>query len=222
MPTIVLAANREGAGKTTLAINLAVCWPAALIIDLSREQAAVEWSRRRETKAPTVVPADFTNFGEMFDLARARGLQWILVDTPSHAGGDWLREVLAFADLTLVPSRPGLLDLTAAGNTARVIRQVGAKGAIVLNACPPESGRTPECLIRDARIEANRYGVPVCPFVVARRSAFLNSLPNGWGVIEAEPNGKAAGEVRALQQWIEQQTLVPGRATVEKLAIIRA
>jgi chromosome partitioning protein len=222
MPTIVVAAQKEGAGKTTLAINLAVCWPGALVVDLNREQAAVEWSRRRDSKTPAVVPADFVNLPEVFDLARARNFSWVIVDTPSHTGADWLCRVLAFSNLALVPSRPGLLDLTAAGNTARIIRTVGAKGAIVLNACPPESGRTPDSLIRDARVEANRYGVPVSPILIARRSAFLNSVPNGWGVTETEPHGKAAGEILALQQWIEQETLGPARASMEKLSVVRA
>ncbi|MBK8906655.1 MAG: hypothetical protein IPM60_01720 [Rhodospirillales bacterium] len=114
MQTVLLAAQRVGAGKTTLAVNLAVCAHNAMVVDLDRQQAAVDWRQRREQDWPMVFGAREDEFLDLVDHAQAQNVDWLFIDTATHVGADVLGFLLQYATTTLIPSRPGLLDICAA------------------------------------------------------------------------------------------------------------
>lgn len=221
MQTVLLAAQRVGAGKTTLAVNLAVCAHNAMVVDLDRQQAAVDWRQRREQDWPMVFGAREDEFLDLVDHAQAQNVDWLFIDTATHVGADVLGFLLQYATTTLIPSRPGLLDICAAGSTARIVRGEGATGALVLNGIPPQSGRMTETLVREAVIEANRYGVPVCERMVAQRTDLQRSLHAGEGVTEAAPDSKAAAEIRALLTWLADQSAGEGASSAAAPAPLR-
>lgn len=205
MVIVLLAAQRSGAGKTTLAVNLAVGAGNAMVIDFDPSGPAVEWSRRRGKSWPVLVGVNEDLFLDTLDFAQSNRIDWVFVDTPTHASADLLSFVLQYATMTLIPSRPGLLDVCAAGSTARLVRGEGANGVMVFNGIPPQTGRMTEGLIREAMIEANRYGLPVCDRMVAQRADLQKSLITGEGVMEASPDSKAANEIRSLLAWLEDE-----------------
>lgn len=221
MRIVLLTAQRVGAGKTTLAVNLAVCAGNAMVVDLDRQQAAVAWREHREQEWPVVFGAREDEFLDVMDHAQAHNVDWLFIDTATHVSTDVLAFLLQYAAMTLIPSRPGLLDVCAAGSTARIVRAEGATGALVLNGIPPQSGRMTENLVREAVIEANRYGLPVCERMVAQRADLQRSLHAGEGVTEAAPDSKAADEVRALLSWLAEKVAGEGADAAAPPAQVR-
>lgn len=109
--------EKGGSGKTTLAVHLALAWPAPLL-DLDEQQTASLWLRNRQTPAPILseMPAPGTraiiDFAPGKDLARARLLEQV--------------------DLVLIPVRPTFNDLATLGNTVRLVKAAGKPAAFVV------------------------------------------------------------------------------------------
>jgi chromosome partitioning protein len=53
------------------------------------------------------------------------------------------------------------------------------------------------------------YGLAACPLHVADRAAFRHAATEGKTVMEIEPNGKAADEVRQLYKWACKHVNMP-------------
>jgi len=65
MPIIGFLAQKGGAGKTTLAVHLAVLAGDALLVDLDPQRSAAEWWESREAELPELA------VGEARDLSKA-------------------------------------------------------------------------------------------------------------------------------------------------------
>lgn len=209
MQTIALSGSKPGAGKTTLAIELAVCAQHALILDLHPRRSATAWAQRRESDWPIVHPLEWEELDDVLAEARNHGFRWVFLDTAARALPDTLNAVIGAADRVLIPSLPGFADLGALREIAEAI-PMGKRGAIVLNACMPFGGRIRDQLMREAFAEAGRYGLPVASSVITERPAFSKALAAGRAVVETEPDGKAAADVLALWAWLceEAEALV--------------
>ena len=170
MYTISLVAQKDGTGKTTLAINLAVAAEAgghrAVLIDLDPQASAAGWGDHRT------------------------------LDTAPHSESSALAAARA-ADLALIPLRPGILDLRALGTTADICLLARRPAAVVLNQAPPRGPMPGQAAAVIA--ESN---LDVVPHRVGARVAFVHSLTIGLGVVEHEPEGKAAAEIRKLLAWV--------------------
>jgi chromosome partitioning protein len=53
------------------------------------------------------------------------------------------------------------------------------------------------------------YGLDACPLHVADRAAFRHAATEGKTVMEIEPTGKAADEVRQLYKWACEHVNMP-------------
>lgn len=204
MRTIVFAGSKRRAGKTTLAIELAVCAGEALILDLHPQQAATKWAERRESDWPVVRPTEPEALVDVLASARHAGLPWTFVDTWAQARPEITCAAINAADLVLIPSRPGLSELGTLRDIVELI-PMHKESAIVLNGCMPYGGAIRERLLREAFLEARRYGRPVASSVVAERDAFPKAFAEGSSVIESEPDGKAAADVVGLWSWFANQ-----------------
>jgi chromosome partitioning protein len=87
----------------------------------------------------------------------------------------------------------------------KIVKRREARGAVVLNACPPPHIFGETAIVREAREAVAVYGLPVSPVSVSQRAAFSHALIDGHAVTEYESKGKAAGEIRSLWNWIETQ-----------------
>lgn len=200
MPTIALLAQKGGAGKTTLAIHLAVAAGSATIIDTDKQQSAAGWYKTAERDAPFLMTSQPGNVPKAIGLARDS--QWKIIDTPPYASDD-LRPVVDAADLILIPTRPSILDLRAIAPTVAMAK--GKKAAIVLNSCPSSRLWGEAGITIEARKALKAYGLPVAPVSITQRVALSHALTSGQAVTEYEPKGKAAEEIRKLWEWVRGQ-----------------
>ena len=121
MHTICIAAQKGGAGKTTLARNIAVAaaqdGQRVLCLDLDPQQSLRQWWQAREGDMPMMLNTDPAPHALKGTIEAAKQqFDVIVIDTPPAAPA-WLADTLAVADLALIPVRPSPDDLRAVGAT---------------------------------------------------------------------------------------------------------
>jgi chromosome partitioning protein len=204
MKIVAVEAGKGGSGKTTTTLNLAVAAGMAgktvVVIDLDPQASAAGWKDSRPAETPVVVSVPSIRLPQALQAARDGGADLVLIDTAPHSEGAALAAAKA-ADLVLIPTRPGILDLRAIGTTADVAKIAGRPVFVVLNAMPPGATR----LVEDARAAAAVHGLDVAPVVIEQRAALSHSLTAGQTAQEYEPTGKAAQEIGRLYEWLATQ-----------------
>lgn len=207
MLTIAVVSQKGGAGKTTLALNLAVASEragyAALVVDLDPQASAAAWSDSREAETPVVVSAQAARLTEVLATAREHDAQLCIVDTAPHAESAALAAARV-ADLVLVPCRPSILDLRAVTASRDVAALAGTAAVAVLSAVPPRGS-----LSSEAQDALRAHNFVVAPIRIGHRAAFVHAATAGQGVQEYEPQGKAAREIARLYEWTYRQASQP-------------
>lgn len=205
MRTIAIISQKGGAGKTTLAVHLAVAAAAhgrvSLIVDTDPQATASRWGEWREGHEPEVIDCGAPSLlGSKLARAAELGAELAVIDTPPHADA-MARQAARQADLILVPCRPKAFDLAAIETTADLVRAAGRPAAAVFIAGPP---RAP-LIYKEAADLIASLGLPVAPAVLAERGAFHHATARGLTAGELEPESKAAQEVEALWAWTCEQ-----------------
>lgn len=208
MKTLAIVSRKGGAGKTTIAVHLAVAAEAygiaTAIFDLDPQASAALWSDHRGEPIPAVVPAQAPRLPALLAQARQNEADLVLLDTAPHADGI-AADAADQADAILIPCRPSSFDLDAIGASVRLARTAGKPAYVVINAAPVQGVETAEAItaIRAA-------GVNVCPVVLHHRKPYASRIHEGRTAREIEPKGKAAQEIDALLDWLcEQVILLP-------------
>jgi chromosome partitioning protein len=115
MRTVLVASSKGGAGKTTLATNLAAHFALdgkrTVLVDADRQHSATRWSEKRAGLATAVLPIDGTRRG--WEKAIPGDTQAMVIDAAAGAMGDDLEPFLERADAVLVPVNPSMIDLEA-------------------------------------------------------------------------------------------------------------
>ena len=94
MKTIAILSNKGGAGKTTLAIHLAVAAAqskkSVAVFDLDPQGSATTWSEARDDDTPAVVPTHARHLTRMLDAPQAivRGITAQEYQPKSKAAGE--------------------------------------------------------------------------------------------------------------------------------------
>ncbi len=204
MKIIALMAQKGGVGKTTLAVHLAVqAGGGRHPLDADPQGSAKLWHEQRSADAPLLAQAEAGNLKSLLKSAEGEGAETVIIDAPPH-NEKITGDIAALADLVVIPCRPTILDLNAIGSTVATVLHRGARGVVVLSACPPR--RTLEAnIVSEARKFISKYGLPVYPGQVTQRVAFSHSLIGGQAVTEFEPKGKAADEIRKLWNWLRKE-----------------
>lgn len=210
MRTIAIVSQKGGAGKTTLAVHLAVAAAASgrvtLLLDADAQATASRWAQWREGNEPEVIDCGAPSLlAGKLAAARKLGAEVAIIDTPPHA--DLMaRQAAKLADLVLIPCCPKAFDLAAIEATAELVKATGTPGFVVFNGGPP---RAP-LIYREAAelIESDGVaglGLKMAPIILPERAAFHHSTAEGRTATETAEGGKADVEIKALWSWISEQ-----------------
>lgn len=109
MKAILVANPKGGAGKTTLATNLAGCLAArgerVMLWDLDRQKSTLHWLSSRPEHLPII---------DRLDTVRHKtGNGYVVLDSPAGLHGDRLVQVLKKVSHVIVPIVPSSFDLAA-------------------------------------------------------------------------------------------------------------
>ena len=205
---ITIAQQKGGAGKTTLAIHLALAWAAAgrrvAIVDIDPQASLSTWFKLRHerlggsgTPIDAVAVSGWRVAGEVERKAAAHDI--VLIDSPPHAETE-ARVAVRAGRLVLVPVQPSPIDLWATRPTLELARAEKTPALLVLNRVPARASLTGIVL------EAfNSLDVPLAETQIGNRVALAAAINEGQGILEYEPSSMAAQEIKALANEILQR-----------------
>jgi chromosome partitioning protein len=114
MRAVLVANPKGGAGKTTLATNLAGALAArgekVFLWDLDRQQSSMGWLAMRPAGRPAIQRLDGKD-GD--DPKLPRGASWLVLDSAAGLHGKNLTHALRLAHKVVVPVQPSLFDMAA-------------------------------------------------------------------------------------------------------------
>ena len=199
MKTLVIAAQMGGAGKTTLARNLAVAaaqdGQRVLVLDLDPQQSLRAWWQGRESDAPMMLADDPAPHSLRDTLDATQGqFDLVVIDTPP-AAPSWLTETLRAADLALIPVKPSPDDLRAVGATIAALGAADVPFAFVMS-------QTPRAKITDEAVRVLAQHGRIAPVNIAQRVIYSETAATGQGVTEASDT-KAAQELAAIWEYVK-------------------
>jgi chromosome partitioning protein len=214
MLTIAVLSQKGGSGKTTVATNLAAAAlledEPTILIDLDRQQSAVDWSYARplgsRLREIHVVDSSRPSVSVRKIRELSAGYGVAILDGPPRLG-DMTRAAAMAADVVLVPLQPSQLDLWAYEETAKVLDEADrfrnelgrepAKRLLVLNRAVARSRMARSCA---AALET--YDVVGA---LHQRQAFPEATASGESVLTTDANSDAAFEVRRLWRAVRGQ-----------------
>lgn len=203
MRVIVFASQKGGSGKTTLSGHIAVeaerqgAGPVALI-DTDPQGSLAKWWNVRKEPTPAFVQSVFSNLFQDLDRARNEGFRLVVIDTPP-AVTRAISEVVGFADLVVLPTRPSPHDMRAVGATVDIVEARDKQMVFVVNAATARSRITSE-----AAIALSQHGT-VAPTVVHQRVDFAASMIDGRTVMEIDPACRSAQEISELWRYLNER-----------------
>lgn len=210
MKVISLICQKGGTSKTTTAINLAVeaaaCGLEVALIDLDPQVSACDWKDIRGDRPPVVAATPVPHLGRALKAAFDAGADLAIVDTAGRTN-DAAAAAARAADLVLIPLQPSLIDLKTLGATLEIIRLAGGKPTRAVLTRVRSAGTRHE----DTTAWLVEQGVEVCPASLGERVTYQDAYAQGLGVLEAEPTGKAAEEIRQVYLYASGLLGLPTR-----------
>ncbi|EME69594.1 chromosome partitioning ATPase [Paramagnetospirillum caucaseum] len=202
---VTIAQQKGGAGKTTIAAQLAVAFARAGrrvgLLDIDPQGSLAAWYDIRKALVEetgggiTFVQASGWRLSTELERLK-RDVDLVLIDSPPHAETE-VRIAVRAADLILVPMQPSPMDLWATGPTLDMARKEKSPALMVFNRTPSRGK-----LVDAVRKKIKDSEVPVAQTVLGNRVAFAASMMEGKGVVESNPSHTATKEIKALADEI--------------------
>jgi len=203
---LLVGGEKGGSGKSCLAQNIAVYLTiqqyTVLIVDCDPQRTSSDWIQTRNTH-PSLPSINCVQlYGKIRNdlLSLENHYDYVIVD----CGGQdnlALRAAMSVADHTLIPLRPKRRDLKTVPHMEDILttcKMVNPKlnAAFVITQCPSLPNQASRIL--EAKEVCASYGIPVLNAVTFSRNIYDDSEENGESVIERDPDGKAALEIKAI------------------------
>ena len=214
MNTTLVINSKGGAGKTTLATNLASALAVhgihPAILDYDPQGSSLNWLRQRAPAAPRIHGANGAppRTGlRSFALHVPATVSHLIIDAPAGASGVFLQGLLRRASAVLVPVQPSAIDVHATANFLRDLLLAGPlRSREVRLAVVANRVRRSSAVYQPLERFLASLGVPL----LARLSdsdAYLEAAERGLGIFELDPSERAAERAQFLPivRWAEPQ-----------------
>jgi chromosome partitioning protein len=203
---IAVAAQKGGAGKTTIAAHLAVQASTAghgpvVLADTDPQGSLSQWWRSRNDDTLALATVRLEDLAANPAALRNRGAAVAIIDTPPALTAS-IEQIIAIADLILIPARPSPHDLRAVGATVEMTRRAGKQFLFVVNGAAPRANITAEAVAA-----LSEHG-QVAPVILYQRTDYAASMIDGRTVVETAAGGRSAQEIAELWRYVYAQISV--------------
>ncbi|HBC9315280.1 TPA: AAA family ATPase [Escherichia coli] len=209
MQVIAVLNQKGGSGKTTIATHLARALQLdgadVLLVDSDPQGSARDWAAVREEQPLTVVGIDRPTIDR--DLKNVARKDYVVIDGAPQAA-DLAVSAIKAANFILIPVQPSPYDIWATSDLVDLVKQ-----RIEVTDGKLQAAFVVSRAIKGTRIGAevtealNGYGLPVLESRITQRVSYPGTAAAGSTVMDAEPQGDAAAEIRALANEIKQKLI---------------
>ncbi|SDR15636.1 ParA family protein [Pseudoxanthomonas sp. CF125] len=116
MKTILVASSKGGAGKSTLATNLAAHFALdgkrTVLVDADPQHSSTRWAERRSELETAVLPIDASG-KRPWRSWLPEDAERVVIDAPAGSMADDLQQFIEHADAIVVPVLPSAMDIEA-------------------------------------------------------------------------------------------------------------
>ena len=207
MQVIAVLNQKGGSGKTTIATHLAralqLDGASVLLVDSDPQGSARDWAAVQEDNTVTVVGIDRPTIDR--DLKAIGHKDFVVIDGAPQAA-DLAVSAIKAASFILIPVQPSPYDIWATADLVELVKQ-----RIEVTDGKLQAAFVVSRAIKGTRIGAEitealaGYGLPVLESRITQRVSYPGTAAAGTTVLESEPDGDAAAEVRALAAEIKQK-----------------
>lgn len=206
MRVIAVLNQKGGSGKTTIATHLARALQLdgndVVLIDSDPQGSARDWAAVREDQPLSVVGIDRPTIER--DLKSLGHKDFVVIDGAPQAA-DLAVSAIKAAHMILIPVQPSPYDIWATADLVDLVKQRievmegKLKAAFIVSRA-----------IKGTRIGSevthalNEYGLPVLDARITQRVSYPSTAAIGNTVLDSEPGGDAAREVRAMLKGIKE------------------
>jgi len=199
MKILVIASQKGGSGKSTLAAHLGVAAEQeagpVVMMDTDPQGSILGWWNAREAQSPALVSALLNELPEKLKALKDAGAKLVIIDTPPSAT-QAITDVVRLADFVLIPVRPSPNDLRAVGQSVDIVKEAKKPFAFCVTQAKAAAKLTSQAI---AALSA--HGV-VAPAIIGDRVDFASSMIDGRTVLETDPKGRSAAEIRELYLFV--------------------
>lgn len=205
MHVIAVLNQKGGVGKTTIATSLARAFQlggsSVLLVDSDPQGSARDWAAVREDNPVTVVGIDRPTIDR--DLKAVAKTDFVVIDGAPQTA-DLAVSAIKAADFILIPVQPSPYDIWATADLVDLVKQ-----RIELTSGRVKAGFVVSRAIKGTRIgkevldALTGYELPVLAARITQRVAYPGTAATGTTVLDTEPNGDAAIEMRALADEVK-------------------
>lgn len=168
------------------------------LIDTDPQGSLAQWWNARIAEEPHFVKAGGFDLKDTLAELEQAGFRIAIIDTPP-AITQSISQVVAHADLVIVPTRPSPHDLRAVGVTVDIAERHRKPLIFVVNAANARARITGE-----SAVALSQHGT-VAPVIVHHRVDFAASMIDGRTVGEVVPGSPSAREITGLWTYIQDK-----------------
>jgi chromosome partitioning protein len=198
---VVLASQKGGAGKTTLAAHLAIAAEAAgdgpaVLLDTDPQGSLSAWWNTRQADSPALAPSSIAELKTKLKELEEAGYKLAVIDTPP-AITDAIQAVINSADLVVIPTRPSPHDLRAVGSTVSLAQGAGKPFVFALTQAKANTRLTVQAVAA-----LSEYGT-VAQAIMHDRVDYAASMIDGRTVQEVDGKSRGAAEMAELWAFVK-------------------
>ena len=209
MLVIAVLNQKGGSGKTTIATHLAralqIDGADVLLVDSDPQGSARDWAAVREDQPLTVVGIDRPTIER--DIKNLVRKDFVIIDGAPQAA-DLAVSAIKAASFVLIPVQPSPYDIWATADLVELVKQ----------RIEVTDGKLQAAFVVSRAIKGTRiglevaealagYGLPILESRITQRVSYPGTAAAGTTVMDTEPAGDAAAEVRALATELKQKLI---------------
>lgn len=204
---ILVGGEKGGSGKSCLAQNISVfltveCKASVIMVDCDPQRTTSDWIQARNNNAELASINCVQLYGKIRNdlLSLEQHYDFVLVD----CGGQdnlALRATMSVASHVLMPLRPKRRDLKTVSHMDDIVATCmminpKMRASFVITQCPSLPNQANRII--EAKEVCKTYDINVLDSITYSRNIYDDSEESGLSVMEIQPNGKAAEEIRNI------------------------